>query len=303
MSSSSPKAWRMFLPLGIVLILALLWSGYWLIALNIAKTRLAELRANLAASGLTVSCTQESWGGYPFHLELGCQSPVITYRGQAELKSGHLLLVALAYAPWQVAALLDGPTTVSAPQLPMTTLAHERALAAITFDGEKEPSFSADVPALSIPGLGEAEQIMLHSRPSSQTGTDVALSVKKLVYRGTDKPPVTLDTGSVLGTLLPDQSFTVQKLDLQQGELRVWGSGTISLDQSHRVNGKLETETNDVNALLAVLAPHLALSDNQMANLKMMLGLLGSAAKAPLIAKDGVLYLGPFKIADLTPLY
>ena len=34
-----------------------------------------------------------------------------------------------------------------------------------------------------------------------------------------------------------------------------------------------------------------------------MLGLLGNEAKAPLIAQDGVLYLGPFKVAELQPLY
>ena len=33
-----------------------------------------------------------------------------------------------------------------------------------------------------------------------------------------------------------------------------------------------------------------------------MLRLLGGEAKVPLIAKDGVLYLGPFRIADLPPL-
>ena len=52
-----------------------------------------------------------------------------------------------------------------------------------------------------------------------------------------------------------------------------------------------------------MVGPHLDLSDGQLANLRTMLGLLGNAAKAPIIAKDGVLYLGPFKVADLRPLY
>lgn len=293
----------MFLPLGIVLALALLWSGYWFIALNIAKDRLAGLRAELAASGVNTGCTRESWSGYPFHLEFGCESPVVTHQEQVEIKSGRLLLVALAYAPWQVAALLDGPTTIITPQLSSLKLDHQRALAAINFGGDKAPSISADVPKLSIPDVADAEQTMLHSRPSLQSGTDIAFSLKSLSYSDGDKPPFTLDTANFLGTLLPDQSFAVQKLEFQQGQLRVWGSGMISLDQSHRVSGKIDTETNDVNALLAFLAPHLSLSDNQMANLKMMLGLLGNAAKAPVIAKDGVLYLGPIKIAGLAPLY
>ena len=34
-----------------------------------------------------------------------------------------------------------------------------------------------------------------------------------------------------------------------------------------------------------------------------MLGLLGNEAKVPVIARDGALYLGPFKVTDLPPLY
>ena len=66
----------MFLPLAIVLLLAVLWSGYWFVASGIARDRLAAERAKLAAQGLTLACTEEGWGGYPFHCEFSCRSPV-----------------------------------------------------------------------------------------------------------------------------------------------------------------------------------------------------------------------------------
>jgi hypothetical protein len=34
-----------------------------------------------------------------------------------------------------------------------------------------------------------------------------------------------------------------------------------------------------------------------------MISLLGNEAKVPVIARDGTLYLGPFKVTDIQPLY
>jgi len=103
------------------------------------------------------------------------------------------------------------------------------------------------------------------------------------------------DLGLAMGKL--------DKFDLKQGELRYWGSGTLSLDEQHRITGQIDTETNDVQKLLSVAGPQLGLSESKLANLRTMLGLLGSDAKAPIIAKDGVLYLGPFQVAELKPVY
>ena len=303
MSNAAPRPWRMFLPLGIVLVLALAWSIYWYVALGIAKERVAAERTALADQGVTLACSRESWGGYPFHFEYTCASPVLQYGAEARLRSGKLLLVALAYAPWQVAALLDGPTTVAAPGLTPTKMEHQRILAAITSEQGGVPNIDVDIPALAVPELGQIVKLMLHTRPSAGGGTDVAVTIAGLDFQRPGRPPLRLDSGNVLGTLKQDEVFELRKFELQQGSLRYWGSGTLSLDAAHRIAGKIDTETNDINGLLAVLAPHLDLKSSQLANLKTMLGLLGNAAKAPVIARDGMLYLGPFKIADLDPLY
>ncbi len=303
MPNAAPRPWRMFLPLAIVLLLALLWTIYWFVASGLAKQRFGEERARLAEQGVTLACTRESWGGYPFHFEFACQTPVLTRAGSIELRSADLLLVALAYAPWQVAALLDGPTTLSGQGITPTRIEHQRALAAITFGKDGEPALSAELPAASVEGLGRAGKLMLHTRPATGGGTDVAASVTKFSYEPLGAPPIAVDEGSLQGTLAPDQSFKLDTFELQKGQLRYWGSGSLSLDPARRIAGQIDTETNDIKALLGIIGPHLDLSDGQMANLRTMLGLLGNAAKAPIIAKDGVLYLGPFRIAELSPLY
>lgn len=302
MPNAAPRPWRMFLPLGIVVSLALLWTVYWFVASAMAKDRLAEERAKLAQQGLSLTCTSEVWGGYPFHFEFSCGSPVVTWTGKAEVRSQKLLLVALAYAPWQVAVLLDGPTALTAPGIAPTRIAHERALAAITAGKTGDISLSADLPAIAIDGVGRIGKLMLHTRPGQSGGTEVAVSLSDLDYEPADKPHLAIDSGSLRGTLALDGVLTLDNIELRQGELRYWGSGTVSLDDSRRITGQIDTETNDIKALLAAIGPHIDLSDGQLANLRTMLGLLGNAAKAPVIARQGILYLGPFKIAELAPL-
>lgn len=303
MPNSTARSWRILLPLAAVLLLALLWTVYWFIAAGIAKTRFAEERAKLAAQGVTLACATEDWGGYPFHFEFSCGSPVLRLESRAEVKSAELLLAALAYAPWQIVALLDGPSTFAASGISPRTAEHQRAIAALTFDRDWKPKVSADVPALAIQDLGTVARVMLHTRPSGAGGTDVAISAKDVLFQPPDQPPLSVSEGEFLGTLSPDRSLNIERISLQQHEIRYWGTGALELDAAHRLSGRVDTQTNDLDGLLGLLGPHLQLTEEKKAGLRSMLGLLGNEAKAPLIARDGILYLGPFKLTELKPLY
>ena len=303
MPNSAARSLRILLPLAAVLLLALLWTVYWFIAAGVAKTRFAEERSKLAAQGVTLACAREAWGGYPFHFEFSCGSPVLRLEDRAEITSSELLLAALAYAPWQIVALLDGPTTVVARGASPMRADHQRAIASLTFDRDWRLNVSAELPALAIQELGTTARLMLHTRPSGAGGTDIAASAKDILFQPPGTPPLAIGEGELLGTLSPDRALNIERLSLQQHEVRYWGTGTLELDTAHRPSGRLDTQTNDLNGLLDLLDPHLQLTDEQKAGLRSMLGVLGSEAKAPLIARDGVLYLGPFKLAELKPLY
>jgi hypothetical protein len=293
----------MLLPLAGVLLLCLLWTIYWFVAAEFVRNRSSEERARLAAEGVTLACTEEAWGGYPFHFEFSCSSPRLKLAEQAELSSANLLLTALAYAPWQVVALLDGPSTFMAEGILPTRADHQRAIAAITLVGDQAFKLSAEIPALSVPGHGTAAKLLFHSRPSATGGTDVAISVTEVNYQPAGRPPLIIAQGDLQGSVLSERTLNIERIVLAQGTVRYWGSGAVSLDSAHRPSGKLDTQTNDLDGLLRILEPHLEMSDQQKAGLRAMLGLLGNEAKAPLISQDGALYLGPFKIAEVPPLY
>lgn len=293
----------MLIPLGSVLAAALVWSIYWFSAGEVVKQRFGEEREQWAAEGLSLACASEVWGGFPFRFEFSCADPVMKFGGELELQSKTLLLVALAYAPWQVTALIDGPSEISGRSIPRQEATHQRIMAVLTYEGDGKARFSAEVPALLIPGFGTAGKLMVHSRPSPSGGTDVALSAADLSYQGDGSQALILDQAEMLGTLTPDRLLKLEKAELQQGSLRYWGSGTLSLDAANRISGQIDTETNDVNRLLDALRPQLQLSGQQLSSIQMMLGLLGNEAKAAIIAKDGILYVGPFAAAELEPLY
>jgi hypothetical protein len=162
---------------------------------------------------------------------------------------------------------------------------------------------SAELPSVSVQGWGRAAQVMLHTRPAEASGTDVAISVKGVNHEPPGRPAIVVDDGELLGTLSPDGSLKIDRFSLQQRQVRYWGSGTVGLDPERRPSGKLDTQTNDLDGMLALVEPHVQLDEQNKSALRSILGLLGSEAKAPLIAREGVLYLGPFKITDLRPLY
>lgn len=294
----------MFLPVAGFVLLLLLWSAYWLVASSVARSTVAERRAELKAQGLTLDCTDEGWGGYPFRFEFSCSSPVLTIRNDASASASSLLVVALAYNPWQAVVMLDGPTTVAAVDLPPKQISHGRIIASATFDRSGDVQLSAEIPDLNIPGLLTSTRTMIHSRPSQSGIVELAASVTGFNYQPEGRPPLLVDQGDMQGTLLKDmKTFSVSKIDLSQGTTRYWGAGDVMLDSDHRIAGKLSTETNDIDGLMKLIEPHLEMSDQQKASLRMMLGLLGKQAKADIIARDGQLYIGPFKVADLIPLY
>lgn len=305
MPNAHSASWRIFAPLGIVLLVALAWTAYWFIAIGAAKERLASERLRLSERGFQLSCVQEQWGGFPFRFEFSCTSPKLSRTGLGELASTNLLVMALAYAPWQVVALIDGPSTLLLGHGAPKQAEHDRAVVVLTFESSGLASFSGEVRGIAMPLLGRIEKLSAHTRPSlpPASGTDIAITLNKPVYQPAGMPAMALDQVSILGGFESSPRLAIDTAEIQAGRIKVTGAGTLTLDEQNRVTGELTTETNDIGALIDFSAPYFGLSDEQKANVQGIVGILGNSAKIPIIAKNGLLYLGPFKIADLEPLY
>lgn len=293
----------MFTPLLAVLLLAGLWSIYWAVAITYAKQSLARERSKLTERGLSLTCSDESWGGYPFRFEFTCTAPLLNAEGLGRIGTNRIMVMALAYNPKQIVILTDGPATEVKSPAGALSILHGRLLASITFDRDWNPALAAEITAVEIPDLLTARRVAFFTRPVPGELAGVAANVDGLHWQRPRRPELLIDAGKMTGALSPNLTLKVENIELLRGKVRYWGKGEIRLDDQRRPSGKLQTETNDLNGLLDILDPHLLMTSQEKANLRMVLGLLGQQAKADLVFGDGAFFIGPYRVSDIPPLY
>ncbi len=303
MPDTTKRPWLILLPLACLVLVAALWSIYWYAAAGFARDAVARERQKLQSADVTLNCTRETWGGFPFRFEFTCTSPILLLGNRREIRTGNLLAVALAYNPWQVVFLIDGPSSATGfGPIPLQAR-HERAIISLTLGKDNLPVVAAEVPRLQIKDILTIDRLRLDSRPLAAAGVEIAASADRLNVQPVGRPELRIERSDAHGFLTPERRLTLERIELAQGAVRYWGKGEVHLDDDRRLSGKLSTETNDLDGLLAILEPHLDMTVDQQAGLRTMLGLLGKETKADVIALDGQLFIGPFKIADLLPLY
>jgi len=303
MVNSTARPWKTLLPLIAVLSLLAAWSCYWFIALTVVKVAVANERLRLAEQGFALACSDETWGGYPFRFEFACSHPRATVEGDEKMSSAELSAVALAYNPWHVILLLDGPTNLRRADGRTTKLTHSRIAGSIKLEDNRIASASFEIPGASAAGLFTVRGILFHWRQQAKRPLDIALSFDNLALRTTSDEDLAIGHGELIGNIAADRRLNVENLELSSGTVRYWGAGHVEVDEAGRISGQLSTETNNLNGLLDIIEPVLLMSDQQEANFRLALGLLGQNAKADVLARDGKLFIGPFKVADLVPLY
>lgn len=312
-------------PRSVVIAFALLsllaagWCIYWFAFRTKLQGDVAEFRAGLAAQGLQQSCASEVWSGFPFRYELTCLNPRLTgeRNGQrVEIAAAQLQLVMQAYNPFHIIGLVDGPTSVNGK-----TLAHDKARSSLLYDLQGNWDAAIELPAASLPDVGSANMLKLFAR--QQGGKlQLAANAETLVLPLPDASTAGIASASIVAetdaALLASDDplrqaanagtpLTLTSLVLEQGATTITGSGSFTLDSARKLNGKLQSEVNDLDGLLALLAAPLKLTPEQLDGARTVIGLIGGnkpgqPAKVDIIAKAGELYFGPFKIADVPPL-
>jgi hypothetical protein len=300
---SPSRRWKQLLPLAAVLVLAALWSVYWWVAQGYAREAFAAERRALALNSNTLTCGSETWGGFPFRFEWSCEKPVLQRADGSHVSSHRISAVALAYKPWHVITLVDGPTSLKIGEEHFEEIGHSRAAMSIQFSDRGKASVSLEVNNITIDEDLMIGHLLAHTRPGGANGWDIAGSARDIRWRSDTEKVLVVESADLRGIVDAEMRIQVSNVSLQTGQVRYWGDGTIGLDRQRRLEGKLATETNDLDGLMAIIDPHLMMTSEQKANLRLVLGLLGKTAKADMIATGGELYIGPFKVGDLLPIY
>ena len=115
---ANPRRRGMFgLIVGIIVVVAALWAGYWFAADRIAAAAL-DRAASGAIAGHRIGCIEPNLAGFPLRLDLRCQRATYADSGQTVTAAlGGLSASAPLYQPGHLATSLDSPLTVNVPSL------------------------------------------------------------------------------------------------------------------------------------------------------------------------------------------
>ena len=107
--------YAVFIPLGVVVVAALAWTGFWFHAASVARTTLSGWQEREALLGRQFSCGSQSIGGYPCRFEVRCQdlgADLTEVTPPLQIRAKQLLSVAQIYQPTLILAEITAPLTV-----------------------------------------------------------------------------------------------------------------------------------------------------------------------------------------------
>jgi hypothetical protein len=111
--------WLLFVMPGVLLVLAIGWTGFWFYASAQVGAQFERWRTREAQSGRVYDCGKLTVGGYPFRFEVRCTDAsvdLISQTANRRFGKGQLseiLAVAQIYNPRLLIAEFDGPLTIT----------------------------------------------------------------------------------------------------------------------------------------------------------------------------------------------
>jgi hypothetical protein len=317
------RRWRLALPLAIVVVLAVGWTGLWNYAARRADAELAAWRSREAAAGRVFSCGTQRIAGFPFRIEIKCTDPAVDLQAnQLAFRLKDLLAAVQIYQPALLIAEFTGPLTVANQGRPPDFVA-DWTLAQTSVHGlPSEPdriSVVLDKPSVARPAspaaqaLASAEHLELHVRqaprlPQDPPVLDLALDLPQVPEGPIDAEIAATLRGlkdlrpKPLSALLRDLQAANGRLEIthariRQGEIIGVGQGTLGLTARGTLDGQIQLTVAGIEQLMIALGLDKKVgqaSQNALdrvapgLNLDRLLGSRGNAA----LAAAGVAMLG-----------
>jgi hypothetical protein len=300
MSTPRHSRWPLFLPFILVVVLAVLWSGLWLFASAKAETALNGWREREAKAGRIYTCEKQSFGGYPFRVEVRCIVPaaeLISTQPPIALKARDLLAAVQVYDPNLVIGELQGPLTIGEPGKPpnfVATWKLGQSSVRGTPAAPERVSFVFEVPVVDRIADGgnvnvfKAERAELHGRiaagsPADHPVIDIALLLQSAVapeLHPAAREPVEADVVAVLRGLKdfspkpwPDRfregqaangQIEIVKARVQQEDVIAVGAGTLGLTPGGNLNGNLQITVVNLDKVLKKFDLERVMSEGQV---------------------------------------
>jgi hypothetical protein len=292
--------WGLLIAPVLLLAAATAWSAFWFFAASQVDVQADAWRAHEAKSGRSYDCAKRSVAGFPFRLEISCDSPSVTLASQTAqaanrftAKLGEILVVAQVYDPKHVIAEFSGPAAIS-DQSGQRFAASWKLGRASVFglpDVPQRASVVFDAPALArvdgsmqVP-LAEAGHVELHARlaegsPKDAPVIETVLQINKGVIRGVHPllaDPFDADARALVSGLkdLTPKPWPMRFREIQaagghveivqsrvqQGDLIAVAAGTLGLSPAGRLEGELQMTVAGIERIIPALGIEKMLDD------------------------------------------
>jgi hypothetical protein len=277
----------------LLLIAAAAWSGFWFFAVSQAEVKADAWRAQEAKSGRNYDCAKQSFGGFPFRVEVRCDGARVTLISQTAgaaqpvtINLGEIQAVAQIYDPKLLIAEFHAPATISdSPNAPAMQVNWSTARASVVglpaipqrasmeFDDVAIDRINNAVP---VP-VARAKLVELHGRlaDGSMLGDPVIESVLRIEAGSVQDVhpllarPFAADIRAKLSglkDLVPKpwpQRFRelqangghveIVQSRIQQDDLVAVAAGTLELNAQGRINGELQMTVAGIEKVIPAL--------------------------------------------------
>ena len=272
----------LYLPVGLLLLLAVGWSLGWFYIRGRVTQGLDEWISQEASAGRRWSCADRSVMGYPFRIEIRC-SDFSLDRPDVTASIGKLTVVSQVYKPRHIIAEASGPMRIKAgtteadgrwKQLRSSVMLAEKGFEMIDVVA-LEPVVSVHEPG-GPPFDLSSKKFEGHMRPQPGEPTSIDLWAKSDgavipglddLVGGREPADLTLDVSVTQTDDLPARPLwselerwrtaggvvTLKSLKAAKGAQRIEAAGQVSIDAQHRPEGQLELSAAGLGGLLGQL--------------------------------------------------
>jgi hypothetical protein len=272
----------------VILVAALFggWSWLWNYAADKAQTSIEGWRAREAKAGRIYSCGSQTFGGYPFRIEVDCDPASALFRSNqppVEIKTAGILIAAQVYQPNLLISEFHGPLTIADPgKLPNIIVNWKLFQSSVrgTPSAPERVSLVFDKPAVDRISDGSqqtylrAKHIEIHGRmmegsAANRPVIEIALQLDQASMPGLHAAaaePVDADIVAVLRGLkdfapkpwpvrfrelqAAGGSIEITNARVQQSETTAIGSGSLSINSNGLLEGQLRVTVAGVEAFL-----------------------------------------------------
>jgi hypothetical protein len=285
--------WRLFIMPAVLVVAAIIWSGFWFYAASEVGVRADAWRAREAKSGRIYDCGKRSVAGYPFRLEVRCEDPSVTLVSQTAgaqspftAQLGEIMVIASIYQPKLLIAEFKAPAVIAdrgqPPSMKVNWTVARSSVAGLPATPERA-SIVFENPAIDrVNGpvqtpLAKANHVELHGRlaEGSVSANPVIEAVLQISGGSIQEvhpllaAPFESDIQTRLSGLKdfspkpwPERFREIQaaggkveitRSRIQQGDLIAISAGTLGLNAQGRIEGELQMTVTGLERVIPAL--------------------------------------------------